>query len=249
MYPREFFDTYWRPEIRDEVFVAMPFNNEFMPVWEKAILPAIDHDVAGGLRAKRADATVLSGSIITDILERIAHSRLILADVSIAHEGKWQGQRNGNVMYEVGLAQAIRQSSEMLLIRSDDDPINFDVAHINIRKYNRNFLLEARSTICQFVKDLLQQIEQEKGLKVTLAIDMLDVSAIKYIAEFAIKGPFTGPTPKTMGEELIAISNRAALARLQQLGIVRCTTTGTVSEPIFLLTPFGRAVANRLGLP
>ena len=66
----------------------------------------------------RVNATILFGSIITDILDGIAHSKLVLADISVATTGKWAGQRNGNVMYEVGLAHAVRQSTEVLLIRS-----------------------------------------------------------------------------------------------------------------------------------
>ena len=79
MYPQQFFDTFWRPELLDQVFVAMPFHDEFTPVWDVAIQPAIDHDVAGPLRARRVDATTLSGSVITDILNGIAHSRLDIA--------------------------------------------------------------------------------------------------------------------------------------------------------------------------
>jgi hypothetical protein len=50
MYPREFFDTYWRSEIRDDVFVAMPFHTEFTCVWEEAIRPAIAEASEGRLR-------------------------------------------------------------------------------------------------------------------------------------------------------------------------------------------------------
>ena len=87
MYPREFFDTYWRSEIKDEVFVAMSFHDEFTPVWEMAIRPAIEQGSGGQLRARRVNATVLSGSVITDILDGIAHSRLVLADISVARKG------------------------------------------------------------------------------------------------------------------------------------------------------------------
>ena len=72
MYPRDFFDTYWRPELSNEVFVAMPFHDEFTPVWDRAIQPAIDEDVAEPIRARRVDATIISGSVITDILDGIA---------------------------------------------------------------------------------------------------------------------------------------------------------------------------------
>lgn len=248
MYPRDFFETYWRPELLEEVFVAMPFHNEFSPIWNRSIQPAIDDDIAGPLQARRVDATTLSGSVITDILNGIAHSRLILADISVALEGKWIGQRNGNVMYEVGLAHAVRQNTEILLIRSDNELINFDVAHINVHKYDREDLAGARHQIYQLVSEMLAQIEQQKSLMVTRAVDQLDTDTMKYLSEYAASGPFTGPDPKTMGEALLSISNRLALSRLQQLGVIRCAPTTIGPAHIFSLTAFGRAVAQSLGL-
>lgn len=123
MYPRDFFDSYWRPELRNSVFVAMPFHNEFTPIWRDAIQPAIEQDLQSSFTAERVDATVLSGSIVTSILDCIAHARIVLADISVAQEGRWKGQRNGNVLYEVGLAHASRQSTEVLLIRSDSEEV------------------------------------------------------------------------------------------------------------------------------
>ena len=248
MYPREFFDTYWRSEIKDEVFVAMPFHGEFMPIWEMAIRPGIEQGSGGQLRARSVDVAVLSGSVITDILDGIAHSHLVLADVSVASEGQWRGQRNGNVMYEVGLAHAVRQSSEILLIRSDDEEINFDIAQINVHRYRRDDLQLTKTQIAQWVADLLRQIRQEKSLKVQKAIELLDSDATKYLSEMAVHGSFTGPSPKTMGEELIAISNRAALSRLQQLGIIRAIPIDDKKAIAFSLTRFGCSVASELGL-
>ncbi|MDW8290878.1 MAG: hypothetical protein RMM06_09145, partial [Armatimonadota bacterium] len=60
MYPRHFFDAFWRTDLRDEVFVAMPFHEEFTPVWEQAIRPGIQD---AGLSPRRVDASSLSGSI------------------------------------------------------------------------------------------------------------------------------------------------------------------------------------------
>ena len=248
MYPRDFFDTYWRTDLRDEVFVAMPFHDEFARVWEMAVRPAIDEDSGTGLRARRVDASIFSGSIVTDILDGIAHSRLVLADISIASEGRWQGQRNGNVMYEVGLAHAVRQSTEILLIRSDDQPINFDIAQINVHRYSLHDLGQTRHQLSRLVADILPQIRQEKALKVQRALDHLDVDTIRYLCDYAIHGPFTGPDPKTMGETLIAIANRAALARLQQLGIIRASLEIVTGKTSFVLTAFGVAVATRIGV-
>lgn len=247
MYPRDYFETYWRPEIRQEVFVAMPFHDEFNSIWNDCVKPAIDNDIPSPIKARRVDATILSGSIITDILDGIAHAKLLLADISVATTGKWAGQRNGNVMYEVGLAHAVRQSTEILLIRSDDEPINFDVAHINIHNYDSKDIDATRLKITNLVNDLLKQIEQEKSLLVTKAIDGLDSDAIRYIKDYGVQGPFGGPEPKTMGEQLISITNKAALARLQHLGIVKCYMQPASPVPAYRLTNFGMAVAKRLG--
>jgi hypothetical protein len=248
MYPREFFDTLWRSDIRDEVFVAMPFHSEFQPVWESVIEPAVNDDVPGSIRARRVDATIISGSIVTDILDGIAHAKIVLADISIAAEGKWKGQRNGNVMYEVGLAHAVRHPSELCMIRSDSSEINFDVAHINVHRYEKNNLSTSRAQLAKLICGLLDGIELEKSLRVAKAIDSLDADAVMYLKEFAVHGPFLGPNPGTMGQELLAISKRAALARLQQLGIVRATQWVPDSQIAFMITPFGQAVAKNLGI-
>jgi hypothetical protein len=149
-------------------------------------------------------------------------------------------------MYEVGLAHAVRQATEVILVRSDEEPINFDLAQINIRRYDRNRLDNARELFSRLISEALRQVQLEKSLKVARAIDLLDAPSVHYLSEFASKGPLSGPAPKTMGEELIAISNRAALAHLQQLGIVRYRRGITDSHEVFVLTEFGRAVVTQL---
>ncbi len=91
MYPRDFLDSYWRPTLKDIVFVAMPFHDEFSGVWEQAIRPAAEQDLTPPLAAVRVDISSLSGSVVTDILDGIAHARIVLADISIAQGGKWRG--------------------------------------------------------------------------------------------------------------------------------------------------------------
>src|SRR5881296_3875365 len=98
MYPRAWFDTYWRGTLKTEVFVAMSFQDEFKPVWEKAIVPAIEEDLEGGkkYRAQRVDITTLSVSIVTEIFDGIAHDTVVFADISTMTTGDWKGQRNAN---------------------------------------------------------------------------------------------------------------------------------------------------------
>lgn len=244
MYPKDFFDTYWRSEIRNEVFVAMPFHDEFQRIWDEAIFPGVA-DVPP-LTARRVDSTILSGSIVTDILDGIAHSRIVLADISIAETGRWVGQRNGNVMYEVGLAHAVRQTTEIVLLRSDAEPINFDLAQINIHKYDKTDLAATRKLITRIVSELINQIKQEKSLKVKKAIEQLDNNAKFYIG-LGLQGEFLGPDPKNMGEALVSISNKFTLSRLQELGIVRANPIPD-AQTAYSLSPFGLAVARGMGI-
>src|SRR5204863_7875823 len=119
---------------------------------------------------------------------------------------------------------------------------------IVIRRCSRNNLDDARALVLQLISEARREVQLEKSLKVIRAIDLLDASSIRYLSEFASQRPFTGPAPKTMGEELIAISNRAALAHLQQLGILRCHPVSTDSQTVFTLTEFGKAVVVQLGI-
>ncbi len=56
----------------------------------------------------------------------------MLADVSVIDEGRYTETpiRNGNVMYEVGMALACRSPSEVLLVRDDSKRFLFDVSTI-----------------------------------------------------------------------------------------------------------------------
>lgn len=124
----------WRNEVLDQVFVAMSFEPKFNDRFSNIIRPAIEKEAISGhkLIAYRVDNSKTGDSILTDIVDGIAHSRLVLADVSVVDEGRYTGTpiRNGNEMYEVGIALACRMPSEVLLIRDDSKKFLFDVSTI-----------------------------------------------------------------------------------------------------------------------
>ena len=248
MYPREYFDTFWRGGLRDEVFVAMPFSDEFQPVWEEAIKPAIDEDVGLGLVAHRVDATVLSGSVITEVLDGVAHARLVLADISVCSTGKWVGQRNGNVMYEVGLTHAIRQPTENLLFRSDRERISFDVAGIRVHDYDRDDLDSARELIGAKVQELLASVEDIKALKVSQAIESLDADCVQVMLESGGGDYFSMRHPDKMRDAmaLIASGKQGAVGRMLSLGIVRFDFSMDRGQYAYHWTEFGKAVMKKL---
>jgi hypothetical protein len=140
MYPQAFLKTFWRMELRPQVFVAMSYADKYQNRFEKVIAPAINLITVDGVRLEpyRVDISKSGDSILTDITDGIAHSRLVLADVSSIGKDSITGEpyRNGNVMYEVGLALSCRHPTEVLLVRDDRDRFLFDVStipHANIQ--------------------------------------------------------------------------------------------------------------------
>ena len=128
MYPAHLFELF-PPFPRDErVFVAMSFDPALRLRWTNVIEPAVRE---AGLEPFRVDASKVSDSILTEILQGIARARLILADISSVG-----GVRNANVLYEVGMAHAARQPQEVLLFRSDSDRLLFDVSNVRVNAFH-----------------------------------------------------------------------------------------------------------------
>src|SRR5262245_31444103 len=85
MHPQTFLKTFWRMDLRPQVFVAMSFAAQYQGRFEQVIAPAIEALTVGNerLRAYRVDLSKSGDSILSDIVEGIAHSQLVLADVSV----------------------------------------------------------------------------------------------------------------------------------------------------------------------
>jgi hypothetical protein len=78
-----------------------------------------------GLEVTRADDVSLPGTITTDIITRIMHSDIVIADVSYP---------NPNVFYELGLRHACRPGT--IIIKDKDAPaVPFDIAHLRHLEY------------------------------------------------------------------------------------------------------------------
>jgi nucleoside 2-deoxyribosyltransferase len=114
------------PRLRDisvdpeTVFVLMPLSRDLEPIYE-VIREAGD---AAGLRTFRADAISGAGPIIVQIYESIARSGLIVADLT---------GRNQNVMYELGVANAM--DKDTLLLAQDIQDVPFNVRHLRVLTY------------------------------------------------------------------------------------------------------------------
>jgi hypothetical protein len=77
------------------------------------------------LEVTRADDVAMPGTITTDIITRIMHSDLVVADVTYP---------NPNVFYELGLRHACKTGTIIIRERSSRQP-PFDIAHLRYIEY------------------------------------------------------------------------------------------------------------------
>ena len=169
MYPATFFGLFPAFPKDERAFVAMSFDSRFDGRWKDVIAPAIRavrvNDVP--LDPHRVDLRKAGDSILTEILDGIGRCRVFLADITAIAEVNGRAVRNANVMYEVGVAHAVRLAEEVILFRSDDLDLIFDVANVRVHRYDPDGAPEAAR---QFVTDTMSQCLREIDLKKALAV-------------------------------------------------------------------------------
>jgi hypothetical protein len=177
MHPNAFLETHWRLELRPQIFVAMSFSPAYDQRFTTVIKPAIESVRFKGcpLTAVRVDNSKTGDSILTDILDGIAHCQMVLADVSTLGRDAVTSApyRNGNVMYEVGIALACRQPQEVLLIRDDKERFLFDVSTIPHMHLNFGDVATTRDRLRDEIVARLRERDYFRDARVQLAIAQL----------------------------------------------------------------------------
>ncbi|WP_407477767.1 hypothetical protein [Elizabethkingia anophelis] len=115
------------------IFVLTPFNDKYFEDYK--IIRDICTDA--GFKCFRGDENYLKGDIFPEMLKLIVKANLIIANVN---------GRNPNVMYELGIAQAL--DKPVLLISSEPDKLPIDIK-------SKRFLIYSN------YKDLEQKISNE----------------------------------------------------------------------------------------
>jgi hypothetical protein len=266
MYPFAFFGLF-PPFPRDErAFVAMSFNARFEPRWHKVIAPAVRAVLVNDkpLDPHRVDLRKVGDSILTEILDGIARCRVFLADITAIGEIGERAVRNANVMYEVGLAHAVRQPEEVLLFRSDDRELLFDITNVRVQRYDPDGSPEsARQVVTDAIVESLREVDLKKSLAVRQTAESLDFHS--WIALIEAWGrPFHHPALRTMQQALGSLARAQAIVRLLEVCALQAEfvpfTPQLLNDPDgpperlvkYRITPFGSALAgygiNQLGL-
>lgn len=249
MHPNAYLQSLWRNEVLEQVFVAMSFDERFKPRFDEVIRPAIEDEPIAGkeLTAYRVDISKSGDSILTEIVSGIAHSRLVLADVSVIDEGRYKETpiRNANVMYEVGVALACRNPSEVLLIRDDNKSFLFDVSTIPHIRIDFSQVDSAIATLRAAILDRINETELINDARVLKLLQTMGANELTILKSLAELAPDTGSPLTNRNTGNLSIATNLALTRLLQMGCVEPLginkETGKLS---FSATAFGRALVS-----
>lgn len=235
----------------------MSFDDRFQPRWENVIAPAIRNVSVNDtiLEPHRVDTRRIGDSILTEILGGITNDRLILADVTTLGHVDKKVIRNGNVMYEIGLAHSVRLAEGVLIFRSDSDHLLFDVANVRVNSYNPDGSPDdARRKVADAILESLKELDLKRHLAVKAAAQSLDFTGWWVLSMAAAKNGIQHFQTRTMGQALGNAANNAAIARLLEFGALETdyikltpemvkTFDGPAEQLVnYKPTPFGKAV-------
>ena len=223
MYPHAYFDLFPpMPRVR-RVFVAMSFDQQFERRYRDVIVEGIRSVTISGhaLEAHRVDSRHVSDSILTEILQGISDDQLVLADVTAIGRLNEMPVRNANVMYEVGLAHAVRRPEEVLIFRSDSDQLAFDLANIRVNHYDPDGDPQAAM---RSVSTALQAALDEQNLLQSLAIrralSRLDARSVAVLLQATELGSIRVPSTRTMLEAVGSIDYQRSIDRLLDVAAI-----------------------------
>lgn len=219
----------------------MSFAPAYAERFHTVIEPAIRalNTSEGALEPHRVDISQSGDSIITEIIDGIAHARLVLADVSSIGKDSVTGQtyRNGNVMYEVGIALSCRQSQDVLLVRDDRDPFLFDLS--SIPHITLDFTADdAASKLGSALQARIAEQDLVEDARVRIA-----VATLTNTEAHVLKGLADLPKDKGMSFQIGGLHTHflIGIGRLLDKGLI--SPNGKANDnPAYQLTPFGRAV-------
>jgi len=130
-------------------FVMMPFANPLGGYYASIYEPAIKK---AGLTPVRADADIYgTGKIIEQIWAGINSARVLLAELT---------GRNTNVLYELGLAHALRKP--VVLVCSNEADVPFDVRHVRVIYYELTDPFWGEKLIAKVAENIISALKNPK---------------------------------------------------------------------------------------
>jgi hypothetical protein len=254
MHPNTFISELWAGEELDEVFVAMSFSEQYQSRFDHVFRPAIEQVLVNNiaLRATRVDESKSGDSIITDILRGIAQARIVVADISVLARSPTSADvfRNGNVMYELGLAHAVKSPAQVIIVRDDQDKLLFDVSSIPHATIDFNDVDGAKSTITRLLCDRIEEGDKVVDIKLRNFLASMTPDELRVLESLATcpKGKIMDLTVQVSGRRLTPFPTNAGLLGLRSAGLVQAHHIQDSTVPLYSLTERGRKTCSLLGI-
>lgn len=242
---KAFSENFWEIEQRNVLFVLMPFH---LSLDEK--FHAIENVAkkVGFDKAERIDGNLATDLIPAKILDGIANSRVLLFDLSDDPKSSCCKEVNGNVLYELGVGNAIRESTDMLIIRSNSSTssIPFNIAQLPIHKHE-DILDE--TWLGEKLRNVQENQEWHKSKRVRATAERVDMYPLlaNIVDGYYRKIPAGQPDHFNVGLTF-DVATQISINRLLDLGILRLGIGNEARELSYNWTPFGRAVMKHLGI-
>ena len=182
------------------------------------------------------------GDLLQEILDGIGNSRTLLFDLS---DDPKSNNSNHNVVYELGIATAIREPDDMLLIKNKSgNKIPFNVDHLRYNEYEEN--LEEKWLIDKLDKIIKNQ-EWSKSRRIATIARAIDSSGYSLLVNIYGRAGLDNFHDGSIGHLPEA---KLAILRLMDLGILRFEVSQErlKREWSYYWTPFGKQVMKYLGI-
>lgn len=248
MYPKFFFERFWEGEQRNELFVCMPFHDAFDLRFVDIIAPAAKE--TGFDNAIRVKEDTEGNVVMDKILDGIANSKMILIDLSDDPKSPctYSKHVNGNVLYEAGIAHAMREPSAIVMIREQDPAkADFDVRGMTINQPKGGKL--TKDWLYSLLKISLENHKWFESKRVKAVAESIDNIGLGLMLDIG-KRPNTWNHFNTSDEKVFDSLRKASVLRLLDLGILWFATGGSQrpTEYAYHWTPFGYEVMKYLGI-
>lgn len=171
-------------------FVIMPISDHpdyapghFKRVYEYILKPACKK---AGYEAIRADDTVKTNDIVSDIIKKIIDSDMAICDMS---------SRNPNVFYELGLRHAFNLKTT--LIKDKKSSRAFDIAGLRSVEYDESLRVDEVEKAIEAIAEAIEETEKMTSEEPNSIIQLLGLSTPAKKAE--VKA-MSGDNAAIMGE-------------------------------------------------
>lgn len=148
IYPKDILASQ-KTGLTKQAFVMMPFGQKLESVYVKVQEACKEL----GIACIRADSLYEQRPILTNIVENIGCSQVLIGDLT---------DGNPNVFYEIGISHATRRIESIILISQNLEHVPFDLRHLPILLYDMDSLLKLKVELKQRIETSLATTD---GLK------------------------------------------------------------------------------------